>query len=170
MNLKLTMLVALSAAFFGACQTHNHPPASRSISKAPGAPLPPKLKELVESYQEDRLYGTKRTAEGLPIVSDAALSSKRYLGIDYADLVRRSAHGDSASLEKLMGLSMDGMAGEEHAATLVTLLEGLGDKAFAASLRRCTPGVRKSVREEIDFTRQGSEAQARARFPETFGK
>jgi len=169
MHLKLTTLVTLSAAFFEACQTQNHAPA-RPISNAHGAPLPPKLKELVDTYQEDRLYGTKRTAEGLPIVSDAALSSKRYLGIDYADLVRRSAHGDSASLEKLMGLSMDGMAGEEHAATLVTLLEGLGDKPFAASLRRCTPSVRKSVREEIAFARQGSEAQTRTRFPETFGK
>ena len=69
----------------------------------------------------------------------------------------------------LMGLSMDGMAGEEHAATLFILLEGLGDKRFAASLRRCTPGVRKSVREEIDFTHQGSDAQTRAQFPETFG-
>jgi len=166
MSVKLTVLVALSAAFFGACQTPNHRPA-RPVSEAP---LPPKLKELVENYQEDRLYGTKRTAEGLPIVSDAARSAKRYLGIDYADLVRRSAHGESTSLEKLMGLSMDGMAGEEHAATLVTLLEGLGDKHFAASLRRCSPGVRKSVREEIALARQGSDAQTRARFPETFGK
>ena len=144
---------------------------SSTRPKEPPLRTSPTLNQLIKEYSKpELLYGAARTAEGIPIMDEAAIQAKEWYHVDYPKLICASARGDDRALEKLLSLRLDGAAAEGHGINLLALLEGLGDQRFAASLRRCSAKVQASVREDLDLTVQGNENKYHAKFPATFSK
>ena len=155
MKLRFTLSMCLATLFLASCgtsgvQAPDHEPKINAGSSS-------KLDQLIKNYPPGH------TGDH---TSDAADSAWRYHGgMDYAALIRAGAHGEQKALVELMGLEMDGNAGEEHDSNMCDLLEGLGDKRFAAALLRCSPVVRHKVRAALlDFNGGNSAAGWSAAF------
>ena len=84
--------------------------------------------------------------------AEPSAAARRH-GMDYVDLVRRAASGESDALGTLFGINyMDGAAAELHGGILWAVAHLAGDAKFAAFLRGQSAAVRKRVREELTST------------------
>ena len=126
-----------------------------------------------DDLSEPPTYGEKalqqlRTFYGKPLAertSDEPTDAARRQGKDYGALIVAATYKDRKALSTLMTLgSMDGEAGDGHAANLTLLLRGLGDDFFSSVLKSQRRAVREGVSLDLWW-----DSDLKAHCPKTYG-
>lgn len=118
--LNLLLFVLTCLCLLSACPANTDTTAQQTTENSPlGRPILFKQTEIYCCWEDLQ-----------------ALAQKK--GLDYSALVRQALAGETAALEQLLLFSkhIDLQTSAPHAVALVTLLYGLGDKAFAESLQK----------------------------------
>ena len=114
---------------------------------------------LVASVQAQPVDPPPSPAELRGWVDKQCVSYGKRIGVDYRGALESAIRGESAGLAELFRYtvvgSLDGEAGESHAAILFGLLQRWGDRRYARVLRAQKRAVRKAVVDDLPLTAGG---------------